>query len=284
VIVGAGKTATDGIVWLLSNGVAPDRIVWVRPRDPWMLNRAVVQPDPVVALGLSADTMTAASEASSLDELFLRLEAAGVLLRVDRDVTPTMAKTPTLATWELDLLRSIERVVRRGHIKGVSKDEIVFSDGGVVPLDPDSLVVHCAASGLQYPPVVPLWQPDRIRIQTIRAGFPCFNAALAGYVEATRDDDRERNRLCPPNNLPNVPLDWAQMQVRGTLASRTFGAEPDIAAWANGCALNPARVTPAQRDDPAVQAVSARLAAVAPAGLARLSELSHEPLVAADTL
>ena len=26
---------------------APDRIVWVRPRDPWMLNRAVVQPDPV---------------------------------------------------------------------------------------------------------------------------------------------------------------------------------------------------------------------------------------------
>ena len=29
VIVGAGKTATDGIVWLLRNGVPPDRIVWV---------------------------------------------------------------------------------------------------------------------------------------------------------------------------------------------------------------------------------------------------------------
>ena len=27
------------------------------------------------------------------------------MLRVDRDVLPTMAKTPTLATWELDLLR-----------------------------------------------------------------------------------------------------------------------------------------------------------------------------------
>ena len=47
VIVGSGKTATDGIVWLLANGVAPDRVVWVRPRDPWMLNRAVVQPDRV---------------------------------------------------------------------------------------------------------------------------------------------------------------------------------------------------------------------------------------------
>ena len=43
VIVGSGKTATDGIVWLLASGVSPDRIVWVRPRDPWMLNRAVAQ-------------------------------------------------------------------------------------------------------------------------------------------------------------------------------------------------------------------------------------------------
>ena len=64
-IVGSGKTATDGIVWLLANGVAPDRIVWVRPRDPWMLDRAVVQPDPVVALGLAADTMAAAADAPS---------------------------------------------------------------------------------------------------------------------------------------------------------------------------------------------------------------------------
>ena len=65
VIVGAGKTATDGIVWLLANGVPPDRIVWIRSRDPWMLNRAVVQPDPAVALGLAADTMAAAADAES---------------------------------------------------------------------------------------------------------------------------------------------------------------------------------------------------------------------------
>ena len=119
VVVGSGKTATDGIVWLLANGVQPDRIMWVRPREPWMLNRAVVQPDPVVALQLAADTMAAAAEAQSLDDLFLRLEAAGVMLRIDTDVVPTMAKTPTLGAWELDLLRTIENVVRLGHIKHV---------------------------------------------------------------------------------------------------------------------------------------------------------------------
>jgi hypothetical protein len=242
-----------------------------------MLNRAAVQPDPVVALRLVADTFGAAADADSLDDLFLRLEAAGVMLRLDESVVPTMAKTPTLATWELELLRTVQNVVRRGHIREVARREIRFG-GGAIPLGPDSLIVHCAASGLQYPPLVPVWGPDRIRLQTIRAGFPCFCAALAGYVEATRDDDRERNRLCPPSNLPNVPLDWAQMQVRGTLATRRYGAESDIAEWANACALNPARITPSQRDDPRVQAAAARLAGVAERGLARLAELAHEPL------
>jgi NAD(P)-binding Rossmann-like domain len=277
VIVGSGKTATDGIVWLLANGVRPDRIVWVRPRDPWMLNRAVVQPDPVVALGLAADTMTAAADAESLDDLFLRLEAADVMLRIDPDVMATMAKTPTLGIWELDILRTIENVVRRGHIKHVTRREIVL-DNGSVRLDPGSLVVHCAASGLQYPPLVPVWGPDKIRLQTIRVGFPCFCAALAGYVEATRDDDRERNRLCPPNTLPDNPSNWAWMQVRGTVAARRYGAEPDIAAWANSCALNPARIEPSQRDDPTVQAAAARLVDITERGLTRMAELAGEPL------
>jgi hypothetical protein len=277
VIVGSGKTATDAIVWLTANGVAADRIVWVRPRDPWMLNRATVQPDPVVAFGLAADTMAAADGAASLDEVFLRLEAAGAMLRVDRTVTPTMAKTPTLATWELDILRTVERVVRLGHITRVTGGEIVLQHGAVA-LAPGSLVVHCAAEGLRYPPLVPIWGPDRITPQTIRAGFPCFNAALAGYVEATRDDDRERNRLCPPNLYPDDPVSWARMQVRGARAAQAFGAEPDIAAWANACALNPSRIEPAQRDDPAVQAAAARVAEHAGPGLARLAELSGEPL------
>jgi hypothetical protein len=143
-----------------------------------------------------------------------------------------------------------------------------------VPLPPGALVVHCAAAGLQYPPMVPIWGPDLIRLQTIRAGFPCFCAALAGFVEATRDDDRERNRLCPPNTLPDNTTTWAEMQVRGTRATRAYGAEPDIAAWANACALNPARIEPSQRDEPGVKRAAARLADVADHGLTRMAELA----------
>ena len=283
VIVGSGKTATDGIVWLLANGVVSDRIVWIRPRDPWMLNRAVVQPDPVVALGLAADTMACAEEAETLDDLFLRLEAAGVMLRIDRGVVPTMAKAPTIGGWEIDLLRTVENVVRLGHITHVSRRQIVL-EGGSVPLPPGALVVHCAASGLQNPPMVPVWGPDKIRLQTIRAGFPCFCAALAGYVEATRDDDRERNELSPPNLYANRLDEWARMQVRGTLAARRYNAEPDIADWADSVALNPARIEPGQRDDPAVQSAARRFGDHVDRGLARLAALGGEPLPGVEEL
>jgi hypothetical protein len=273
VIAGSGKTATDGIIWLLLQGVPPERIVWVRPREPWMLDRATVQPDPVVALELWGNIMAAAAAADAVDDLFLRLEASGVMLRIDRSVLPTMAKAPTLGRWELDLLRTIERVVRLGHIKHVTSRELVL-DRGSVPLPAGSLVVHCAASGLANPPMVPIWSPDKIRLQTVRAGFPCFNAALVGYVEATRDDDRERNRLCPPNEYSDSPASWARMHARGAAATRAFGAAPDIAAWANLCALNPARVDPSRRDDAAVVAAGARASDHAMRGLVRLAELA----------
>ena len=43
-VVGSGKTGMDAILWLLENGVAPERIRWVMPRDAWLMNRANFQP------------------------------------------------------------------------------------------------------------------------------------------------------------------------------------------------------------------------------------------------
>ena len=51
-----------------------------------------------------------------------------------------------------------------------------------------------------------------------------------------------------------------------------FGAEPDIAAWANTVAVNPARI-PAGHSSPALDAVRERLAAVTTPGIAALERL-----------
>jgi hypothetical protein len=272
VIVGSGKTATDACIWLLSRGVDPDAICWVRPRDPWMMNRAVVQPDPAVFLGMAADTMQAAEAATSPEDLFLRLEDAGIMLRIDRTLMPTMAKAPTLATWELEQLRTLENVVRRGHLEAVDRGKLTFADGSVAVAD-DALVVHCAADGLKYPPLVPVWRREAITLQPIRAGFPCFGAALVGYVEATRQDDDEKNRLCPPSHYGNSMAQWAGMNVLGTRAAMSFSAEPDIKAWSDRVALNPARIPPGHPGSAALDDARERLATHMRPGLARLVEL-----------
>ena len=271
VVVGSGKTATDACVWLLGQGVDPDAICWVRPRDPWMFNRALIQPDPAIFSGVPAAIFEAAVASQTMDELMLRLEDDGVMLRIDRSVTPTMAKTPTLALWELELLRSIEHVLRRGHLAEVERGRLVFTDGSSARVADDAVVVHCAADGLKYPPLVPVWRPEVITLQPIRAGFPCFGAALIGYVEATRDDDAEKNRLCPPSHYGDSLAQWAGMNVLGTRAVQAFSAAPDIVAWAGGVALNPSRVPPGYPPSAALDSARERLAASAAPGLEKLT-------------
>ena len=273
VIVGSGKTATDAIVWLLDNGVDPDAVCWLRPRDPWMFNRAVVQPDPVIYSGMVADVLEAACEATSPDDLFLRMEAAGVMLRVDPRVTPSMAKTPTLAHWELDRLRNIENVVRLGHVRHVEPGRMVCA-GGEVAIDRNALVVHCAAPGLRYRPLVPVWESGSITLQCVATG-PLFGAALAGYVEATREDDAEKNRLCPPHPYPNTPADWPRLIVQGARGSQALATEPDVKRWAHATSLYRSRIPAERAGDADVADAVARVGAVAESGLARLAELGE---------
>jgi hypothetical protein len=203
----------------------------------------------------------------------LRLEEADIMLRIDRSVVPTMAKAPTLGRWELDLLRTIGNVVRLGHIRRVDRGSLTLT-GGTATIAPDALVVHCAASGLKYPQRVPIWGPEAITLQPIRSGFPCFGAALAGYVEATRDDDAVKNRLCPPSSYGNSMAEWALMNVLGARNAASFNAEPDVKAYADSVAINPSRVTSEHAGSPAVAEAVGRMQATAGAGVARLAELA----------
>ena len=198
----------DGCLHLAARqrGVDPDAICWVRPRDPWMLNRAVVQPNPAVFIGMAADILEIAAGAASPDDMFLGMEEAGVMLRIDRSVTPTMAKTPTLATWELDQLRTIENVVRLGHIDHVEPGRLVLGDGEV-GIAKDAVVVHCAASGLQYPPMVPIWGdggdhaaagPDRLPLLRRGASPDTSRPPATATRRRTGCARRRRTRTRPP--------------------------------------------------------------------------------------
>jgi hypothetical protein len=115
VVIGAGKTALDACVWLLENGVSPSAMCWSKPREAWWMNRRFQQPLtllPELYRG-AAIQFEAMAQATSVDDLFARLEAEGIFLRVDPTVAPTMFRGAVVSEAELSLLRRIDPVVRR---------------------------------------------------------------------------------------------------------------------------------------------------------------------------
>jgi hypothetical protein len=147
----------------------------------------------------------------------------------------------------------------------------MLADGDVA-IARDAVVVHCAARGLRYPPLVPIWGAEAITLQPIRNTYACFGPALAGFVEATLADDDEKNRLCPPVPFSNTTADWAHQQVVGARAS--FTRQPHIEEWVDTVSLNPARIPAELVGSPAVTAAAQRLRRLEAPGLAKLASLA----------
>jgi len=232
----------DACIWLLESGVSPGDIRWIKPRESWLFNRVFSQGGELVSTlfeGISFQ-IEAAARAESLDDLFARLRASEQLLRVDEDVTPTMFKAATVSKGEIELLRRIENVVRLGHVQRIERDQIVL-DEGTIPTTSGHLHVHCAARGLNPAPAIPIFTAERITPQPVRVGLIPFNSALVGFVEATRQDVAEQNRLCPTNRLPDGSLDWPRGMLIAMKADYLWSKEPDITDWLERARLNPSR-------------------------------------------
>ena len=253
VVIGSGKTALDTCVWLLSNGVPASAIQWVRPREGWWLNRRFNQPGEglpefFAGVGLQFKAM---AQATSVDDVFARLEADGFFLRVDTTVAPTMSRGAMVSEAELALLRQIGDVVRRGHVRRIERDRIVF-DGSSLPTSPGTLHVHCAAVGLARPAPRPVFEADRVTVQPLFWSFACYPAALLGVIEATIADTAEKNRLCPPIRYWDEPRDYLSSYLALMVHDRARAAHPAVVAWAKGTRLNPISGLAAHREHPLV--------------------------------
>lgn len=233
VIVGAGKTGMDAACWLLASGADPDTISWIMPRDSWLLNRRKTQPgidffDETIAG--QADMMEACALASDVDDLFDRLEACGVMLRIDPTVRPTIHRYATVSTGEVAQLARIKNVIRKGRVSLISPTKVVL-DGGEEHFGKDTLFIDCSATAVEDSPAVPVYQGDLIVPQMIRIPQPAFSAALAAYVEANYEDDATKNGLCGSVPLPRT-LDMYPRAVLGNMMNQmAWGQDPKLRDW-----------------------------------------------------
>ena len=133
--------------------------------------------------------------------------------------------------------------------------------------------MDCTALGLRNAPAQPIFQPGRIVLQQVRHNSPAFNAALAGFVEAHRDDDEYKNRLCPPNPYPSSIDDWPRMMSRTWRTERRWLSEPDLSAWLAESRLNLLRALLEHLAEPRVQVALKRYLTYVGAAIDRLEQL-----------
>ena len=232
VVVGAGKTGMDACLWLLANQIDPERIVWIMPRDSWMLDRKRIQPAQLAGdtIGALAKQQEALVGAQSLEELFQLLERNGSLLRLDSAVAPSMYRCATVTQSELEQLRRIRNVVRLGRVEEITPDEIVLERGSI-PTDAKTLHVDCSADGLERRPVEPVFGDGHLTLQTVRTCQQVFSAAFIAHVEVSYAGDERRNELCKVVPHPNSAIDWLKSTLATTLNQITWGADDKLALW-----------------------------------------------------
>ena len=276
-VIGGGKTGIDACLWLLENGVEPDAIRWIVPRDGWMIDRKNTQPDPsffMSSMGAQAAQMEALAEATSVADLFDRLEQNGVLLRLDPSVRPRMFHGATISRAELRELRRVGDVVRLGRVRSIEGERIVL-DEGEIETGPGIVHVDCSASAITNLETKPIFAGDTITPQCVRSYQPVFSAAFIAHLEATRDGDEEKNRLASVVPLPNHDTDWLRIMVPFMTNQFLWSQDPELRAWLNGNRLDgfSAVVRSVPADDEEKQAVIRRMRGAAMPAMANLHKL-----------
>ena len=241
VVIGSGKTGMDTVIWLLGNGVDPDNITWIMPRDYWWMNRAAYQPGDEFFARLVeslANNVEALAGGGPVDEVFARLEAFEEVRRIDRSVKPTGFHGGFVSGSEMDQLRRVRNVVRRGRVTRIDPDQIVL-ECGAIPTSRDFLHIDCSATGIPALPARPVFDGDRITLQWVRMFQPTFSWSLIGHVETTDRTAEDKNRICTPIAPPDQPKDWVRMMATELSNQLVWSKNADIRDWQCRSRLDP---------------------------------------------
>ena len=208
VVIGAGKTGIDAALYLLERGVDPAKITWIMPNDAWFLNREALYPDGLAdEFGTQLEIL---QDAQSLTEVLQRLETAGRLLRLDGEVWPTKYRCATVNEAELAELRRIADVDRSGRVERIEGSRIVFASGerAFGEAVDELLYVDCTADGLAQRPPRPIWDGDRITLQSVSMCQQVMSAAAIAALELAEPDDAKKNETFRPVPHPLLPPDF----------------------------------------------------------------------------
>ena len=238
VVIGGGKTAIDATLFLLKNEVKPENVVWIMPRDSWILDRANLQPTFESIGRFFLEQMIQGSKSETIEDFIDRMSEAGGLLRIDENVRPTMYRCSTVSNAELQQLRRVKNIVRKGRVEVLDQDEIRLEEGSI-STSLDALHIDCTADGLAKRSPVPIFQDSKITLQSVRTCQQVFSAALIAHIEATYLEDEEKNSFCRPVPHPDTDIDFLRNSVGDWVNLSIWSKEPKLKKWIQNCRLDP---------------------------------------------
>ena len=280
VVIGGGKTGIDACLWLLENRVNPDNITWIISRDAWLLDRRNTQPSEAFfeyTIGAQANQFEALAKATSITDLFDRLEASGVLLRLDKSVRPTMFHGATISQLELEQLRRIKNTVRKGRVTSIEKDKILFKEGAI-PTSTEHIYVDCSATAIPVDiKMIPVFNGNTITPQTVRPYQPIFSAAFIAHIEAHYKEE-EKNKFCGVVPLPNHDTDWLSMTAGLMTNQFTWSQDKDLRKWLSNNRLDgfSGMVRGISKEDEEKQAILKRMKNNAMPAMMKLQQFIQE--------
>ena len=198
------------------------------------------QPGPLFAEKNAARTKAqgeAIMAATSIEDLFERLERCEQLFRLNKDIEPTMYRCATVSMPEFEELKKIENIVRMGKVICIEPERVTLEQGSYTPA-PNTVFIDCTADGLGTQAGRAVFEKEQINLQPLRFCQQVFSAALIAHIESSYDDDKTKNDLCIPVPHPNHPIDHLINAQLTHLNSVKWQSEPKIAKWLSEARLD----------------------------------------------
>ncbi|MFT4769864.1 MAG: hypothetical protein ACI8RN_003018 [Glaciecola sp.] len=239
-VIGAGKTSFDACLFLLDNGVNPDSICWIKPRESWLWDRAYAQAGKLFESSiqqLREMQVKVVAESESVDDLFARAEAEGLALRIDTSVKPTMFRCATVTKSEIEKLRLIKNVVRMGRVESIDADQIKLEHGSL-DYGPKTLFIDCTADGLARRAPEAVFTDGKITLQAVRTCQQVFSAAFIAHIELTEHDQARQNQLCTPVPHPDSDTDYMHNMLADLINGMAWQEDPTLMTWMKASRLD----------------------------------------------
>ena len=189
------------------------------------------------------------------------LEAAGVLVRIDKTVRPKMFHGATISQLGAEKnCGGSKMLFAWDACSGWRKTRLFLSRvKSQLARNMSMLIVRPAR--LPILETTEIFQGDKIIPQTVRSYQPVFSAAFIAHVEAAYDDEEKKNEICTVVPLPNHDTDWIKLSAAFMKNQYLWSQDKELRTWLLNNRLDgfSKMVREADMNDPEKQAIMQKL-------------------------